>query len=331
VQVESHNLAPVRAKALSVLSKKCGVARSGALISVMSALKAGGHFDKIIASIDTMLKALSDEERQDRKDNDECIEKETKGTQKHEDLEYGIARLQNKIDKLTDRQTKLETQSNNVQLEIENHVSMMEQAKEDREAEHGRFLQSQADDTQAVTLLQQATKALSAYSNNNLLLQKPEFKRSKDLAPEAEFSSKDKHKLANNGILAILAQITENLQRELAEGIKQEASDQDEYEKQRADDRQTHQTLKDNKADLLADIAETKADIEELEQNKANTETERDATVATLKELKPGCDWIRQNFDNRRFLRKQEVEGLMEAKGVLAGADLSGGSFLQRK
>jgi len=331
VQVDSDTLAPVRAKALAVLTKKAKTTRSTALTSVITALKAGGHFDKIIESIDTMIQALNDEETQDRKDNDECIEKETKNKHKHEDLNYGIARLENKIDKLNDRKTKLETQITNVEKETEEHVDMMEQAKADREAAHDRFEQAKADDTAAIALLQQASKALESYSKNNALLQKaPEFKRSKDDAPEAKFSKKDSRKQANNGILAILAQITENLQREIAEGAEQEANDQAEYEKQRADDRQTHQTLKDTRSDLQAEVAETKADIGALEQDKTNTEGQRDTVVDVLKEIKPGCDWIRQNFDNRRFLRKQEVEGLMDAKAVLAGADLSG-SFLQRK
>jgi len=44
-------------------------------------------------------------------------------------------------------------------------------------------------------------------------------------------------------------------------------------------------------------------------------------------EIKPDCDWILENFDERDKKREAEMNGLTEAKSYLAGAKPE---FLQR-
>merc|ERR1719301_98762 len=86
----------------------------------------------------------------------------------------------------------------------------MAQALADREAENQAFTTAKTDDENAIELLGQAIEALSAYGSNNAFLQRrkqPAMEVSEDQAPDATFSSKDNHKDAQNGIVALLTQI----------------------------------------------------------------------------------------------------------------------------
>merc|ERR1719146_484459 len=111
----------------------------------------------------------------------------------------------------------------------------MEQALADREAENQAFTAAKQDDLNAIELLGQAIEALSAYGSNNALLQQPEFEVSEDQAPDATFSAKDSHADAQNGIVALLTQIKENLEIEIGVSTKGGAAATMEYEKLKAD------------------------------------------------------------------------------------------------
>merc|ERR1719335_2082453 len=94
-------------------------------------------------------------------------------------------------------------------------------------------------------------------------------------------------------------------------------------------------------AELMADSQEVRAgDAKALtgkETAKAKTEDElvaaketRSATAIDLKQvqtmisdLHASCDFILQNFDLRKEARTAEIEGLKNAKAVLAGASFS--------
>ena len=68
-----------------------------------------------------------------------------------------------------------------------------------------------------------------------------------------------------------------------------------------------------------------KADLEgKLQEAEASHGLETTALADTVKyisELHASCDFLTANFDARRAARTQEIEGLQNAKAVLAGAD----------
>merc|ERR1719284_1642745 len=111
----------------------------------------------------------------------------------------------------------------------------MAEALADRTAENEAFTSAKQDDLNAIELLGQAIEALSAYGKNNALLQQPAMEVSEDQAPDATFSAKDNHSDAQNGIVALLTQIKENLEIEIGVSTKGEAAATMEYEKLKAD------------------------------------------------------------------------------------------------
>merc|ERR1719311_1281312 len=136
----------------------------------------------------------------------------------------------------------------------------MEEALADREAENQAFTAAKSDDESAIELLGQAIEALSAYGDNNAFLQgkQPAMEVSEDQAPDATFSSKDSHAGAQNGIIALITQIKENLEIEVKEALAFEAKATMEYEEQ--------------VVALDAAIADTDAEITSLTETKEDTE-----------------------------------------------------------
>merc|ERR1719359_1120050 len=271
-----------------------------------------------------MLQTLKDEEAEDIKQRDWCIEERDTERNNRDDLLYDIKQLENKINEEKDATEKAK----------EDLLDDMAQAKADREEENANFLAAKADDEKAIGLLEDATAAMSTYGENNLaLLQKrrqPVFEVSEDQAPDATFSDSGKHKGATDGVIALLKTITENLQNEVAVAIKAEAKATEEFLALSASAKAQDEAYANQIIDLENAIAATDAEIEGDTNTKTDTTGEKDATLEYLQKIKGNCDWIEGAFTKRGEARKKESEGLMNAKAILAGAEGGEFGFLQR-
>merc|ERR1719316_905072 len=203
-----------RVKAYKVLKKLVQGSKNLRLVRLAATVRTAtqGHFDDVIASIDTMIQTLKDEEQEDIKQRDWCIEERDTERNNRDDLLYDIKQLENKIDRAELKKKELNEEKDATEKAKEDLLDDMAQAKADREEENANFLAAKADDEKAIALLEDATAAMSTYGENNLaLLQKrqPVFEVSEDQAPDATFSSADKHKGATDGVIALLKTITE--------------------------------------------------------------------------------------------------------------------------
>merc|ERR1719420_1543059 len=219
----------------------------------------------------------------------------------------------------------------------------MAQALEDRTDENAAFHSAKEDDEKAIGLLEDAITALAAYGENNALVQvpkkhekkagkkQPEFEVSPDQAPDATFSEGDKHSGASDGIVALLTQIKENLENEIALATKSEAKATEEYDAMKASADAQIAAYDKQLTELAAAIAATDAEIEADTNTKTDTEGEKTATEEYLASIKEQCDWIEGAFTKRAEARTKETEGLMQAKAILAGSAGGDFGFLQRK
>merc|ERR1719191_4202 len=277
-----------------------------------------------------MIELLKEEGQEDIEQRDWCIAEQNNQTNHKENLEYEILQLQAKITKAEKKKAELEAEKEKTLEKKADLEEAMAQALADREAENQAFTTAKQDDLNAIDLLGQAIEALSAYGSNNAFLQQPEFDVSEDQAPDATFSSKDNHKDAQNGIIALLTQIKENLEIEVGVADKGEASATLEYEKLKADADATIKSYEEQVVALDAAIADTDAEITSLTETKEDVEGEHKTTVEYLAKIEPNCEWIKAAFTKRAELRTKEAEGLKEAKAILAGAEGGDYGFLQR-
>jgi len=284
-----------------------------------------------------MIQDLRVEEQDDIKARDRCQEEKNKADNEKEDLAYDIKKTGELIERLEAKHGELEKAIAVKQDEIDATNATMAEMLSTRNSEVAEFRQALKDDADAVNLLGQAVEALTAfYTNNKLPLElaqeDPKYSVDEDKAPET-FGGKDYggRKSESGGIIAILSMLKEDLEKEMKTGREDEAAAQAEFEKMRASLTETmnaaikaRTSLEDEKADISEKIADAKGENENNEQMKDDKQGELDA-------MKPSCDWVLSTFDKRREHRKAEIQGLMDAKAMLAGAPAEGAGFLQRK
>mmetsp|Transcript_44489 Transcript_44489/g.94871 ORF Transcript_44489/g.94871 Transcript_44489/m.94871 type:complete len:673 (+) Transcript_44489:122-2140(+) len=334
----SDSTAARRAAVLKTLQDQAHRTHLSGLLAVVARLRQGGQFDQVIAQIEKLMDKLREEEQQDIVDRDECIENENKHSNEKDDLEYEVKKLGNKIEKLEDRKLDLQDRIDAIHVGITDQTTVMEDALTVRTATHDEFLQAKSDDEAAIELLSQAIKVLGKFYKNNALLQRneplvkpPEFDEDPDRAPEANVDKKyEGSQRQNGGIVALLQHLKEQLQNEVAAAVKAEEEDTAAYEKQRVEDRQLREDLKQQAADLGEEKANTEQTITNTEEKKTDTQTHADDVGTELDRIKESCEWIRRTFDKRREMRKAEMKGLRDAKNLLAGQDPNS-AFLQKK
>merc|ERR1719258_813904 len=246
--------------------------------------------------------------------------------------EYKIERTDAKIMKLTSKLEELEgTLQATVQsiLNTKDDIKAMEDA---RKEQHAAFESAKSDDEGAVKLLAAAIESMTAFYKNNkigmgeiqgaaqALVQEPVFEVSADQAPDASFSSSGKSSGESKGIVSIMTMIKEDLEDEISNGVKNEEETQAKYEETLGEANKLLDELRAKKTNLEQSISDTNTEIDEAGVVKEDTQGLLKEEKDYLASIKPDCDWILNSFTERREKRAIELEGLLEAKGMLAGA-----------
>merc|ERR1719159_2118957 len=257
-----------------------------------------GHFDVVIQEIDKMIQVLKDEEQDDIKQRDWCKKQYFENSEEKAELKWLIKNNEAMIVKLDDLIAKLTETLEDTVKEIDATKEQMAKMTEERTDENDAFKEAKKDDEDAIALLEQAIEALSAYYKKNKiemgpvqgsvkLLQEPEFEVSKWQAPDATFSDGGKRKNESKGIISILTMLKEDLEDEIKNGIKDEATAQMEYEKQMEAAKKLLETLAEKKVNLESDISKTEEQKEE-EEGKMATNKESLAINEEQKEDEEG-------------------------------------------
>jgi len=287
-----------------------------------------GHFDKVIKEIDKVIEELKKEEKEDIEQRDDCKEEYQKNELEQADLKWKIGNNEAMITKLEDTIKKLEEAIDQTIEEIETTKEEIKEMEDVRKEENEDFVQAKEDDEAVIKLLKKAIEALSAYYKNNKIEMGPVQGSVKllqesvgDTQPDATFSKKGSRKGESKGIISILTMLMEDAEDEIKNGIKDEVSAQGDYEKKLDAAKKLVESLKEKKKNLEEDKANTeeKKDDEDakLKDNKEDLGTKEEYFK---KDLEPDCEWMFKNFDERRDLRKAELEGLVKAKEYLSGA-----------
>merc|ERR1719160_637938 len=320
-------------KAYSVLKEQARKAHSLRLAALAATVRTGavGHFDAVIKEIDKMIQVLKEEEQDDIKQRDWGKKNYFENSEEKAELKWLIKNNEAMITKLDDLIAKLTETLEDTEKEIEATKEQMAKMTEERTDENDAFKSAKKDDEDAIALLEQAIEALSAYYKKNKidmgpvqgsvkLLQEPEFGVSKWQAPDATFSDKGKRKNESKGIVSILTMLKEDLEDEIKNGIKDEATAQMEYEKQMEAAKKLLETLHEKKVNLESDISKTEEQKEDEEGKMATNKESLAINEEYKKSITPDCDWMLNSFDERRKKRKAEMNGLVTAKEYLTGA-----------
>jgi hypothetical protein len=313
-------------QALRTQAAKTHSLRLAKLASQVQQTKSG-HFDKVLDAIDDVIQTLKDEEADDIKKRDECKDKYQEIESTSKDLEWKIEKNEAKISKL-ERLIADKTEEREATIaKIEQTLEEIKDMEDTRKEENDDFKEAKKDDEDAIELITDAKDALQKFYKENALLQEPEFSASADHMPEFKLSDKGKRKNEAKGIVGLMEILIEDLETEIKNGKKAEEEAQLEFEKNVEAAKKLVKELKTKKTNLKDQIAEHEEDKtnenEDKDDNNDDLQDEKDYKA----EIKPDCDFMLDNFEERAKRREAEMNGLTQAKSYLAGAKPE---FLQR-
>merc|ERR1719482_1254155 len=114
-----------------------------------------------------------------------------------------------------------------------------------------------------------------------------------------------------------------DMDTEMTEAEQGEKDAQKDYEKTMKDSAEKRAEDSKTMTDKQSALAETEGALEQHKSDKMSTGKELMETVKYIAGLHGECDWMLNNYENRKEAREGEVESLKEGMDVLNGAEYS--------
>lgn len=295
------------------------------LARIAGMLLVGNPFERVLIEIAKVKKVLEEEGALDVKTRDWCNAERgrTQGSidtkeQDILDLEGEITQLETDIDH-PDTGLKAAIKEHEDKLEQYRTV-MIEQTKE-RRKESQLNTESINDCVEAAAILQKASALLTKYYDQLSKQRKQYYDASfsqRDPAPPATWDSQYQGQ-SESSVIVLIETIRENTVTEEKSLHQTELEHQQDYE-------DLMQSIKDLEASEQTDLVTAKKNLATKQQelgekrtDKENTQNEVTALNRYLEEIKPGCDFITDNFDTRKSNRDAETSALDVAVQKIQG------------
>merc|ERR1719182_976497 len=323
---KSSKKSSTREKAEKILLKAAKKTGDPKIATLSTRVRLDG-FQKASDDIDGMIADLKKEKESDVKMKDFCIEALHKNEVAIEMKARDIEQLDAKISTLTAEIESLAKSIAALEAEIAEMQVQLKRAGEDRELENQDFQSVVADQRATQQLLEKSLGVLKGFYDKALVQTSASAMQPAGPPPPPGFKTYEKSSGAG-GVMGMLEQIISETKTMEADAIKAETDAQKAYEA----------FVKDTNASMEEKTRDITNKSEEKAVAEADKVSEEEALTAALNELQElmnenadlhkSCDFTLDNFDARQAALDQEIEGLREAKSVLAG---SAEGFLQKK
>lgn len=272
----------------------------------------GSAFRKVLKQIDTQIEFLKAEGEEDVKHKARCLKQMEDSDSAIATLEDTISKAGTKIERMEGRQAEMEDALKTLQGEIKETKKDIVDRQEARDKERKDHLEALKHDQDALVLLDTAMEQIGKFFKENkidtgaALIQRhqAEPEKYKDM-PDAGFKDADYQgaKGSTKGLMGMMESI---------KGDMEALYEKDYGALQELLDTQKEQELTSTKA-----LADLKSDTETKKEFKDDKTDEKTAAEKNKENLNTDCAWVKTNFDSRREKRQAEIQGLVEAKGVL--------------
>merc|ERR1719243_346366 len=274
-------------------------------------------FKKVTEEIDGMIADLKKEKADDVKMKDFCIEALHKNEVETEMKKRDIEALEAKIEDLKAHIDELTKAIATLNAEVEETHMMVKRAGEDRELENKDFQNVVADQRETQKLLTNALNVLKGFYDKAFMQTKQH--QPAGPPPPPGFKKYEKSSGAG-GVMGMLEQIVAETKTMEADAIKAETDAQKAYETFVKD---TNAAMEEKTRDITnksEEKATAEADKVSEEEALATALNEQQELMNENADLHKSCDFTLDNFDARQAALEQEMDGLREAKSVLAGS-----------
>jgi len=308
-------------------------------------LKSAGGFDEVVKMVDDMVVLLGKQQKEDDKQNawcaaefDKSADEEAGHKSKLASVDAALAEQQDAISTLMEEISTLTSSIN----ELDKSVA---DATEQRKEEHQEYIDAMQMNEAAMGLVEKAKNRMQKFYNPTLYKAAPKTERSgeqkiidagsfaqvsvhatSDVAPPPPpetFSGPLAKNEKSAGVIGLMDNIIKDLGNDMKEAENEEKTAQKDYAELMADSQETRAQDAKSLTGKKSTKAETEATLMTTKETRGATSTDLKMTRTYIQDLHASCDFIMQNFDLRKEARNNEVEGLKNAKAVLAGASFS--------
>jgi len=286
-----------------------------------------GVFDKLLPKIDDMVAVLRKEEQDDVKKKSYCKQKQKHLFSKVNDLSVGINRLNISVGKINLHNGEIDDYVGQIVQRIQSIDRMITSEKEQRKKEKELYLEDIADKRRASSMMENAiTEMEKVYKNNlaetrvsHLQVQAQGAKPARRL--QGKGTSHSGQQEETNTIVDMLTMLQQDISNEIKEDEVEDHENQKNSEKKVAGLNEKWRDSQALKADALKDRAagdSKKADLQGQMELRAEDKIQAQSRFDGNQE---DCRYLLRNdgFATRRSNRKAEIQGLQDAKDVLAG------------
>jgi len=293
--------------------------QSMSLARLATAVSTTGHFDKVMNDIDKMIAILRQEEQDDIKQRDTCERQENKNQM--EDLNYEIKKSAAMLARLGDDAKALEDQKDALEADMTSAKKEMKTMSENRQDERDEHLKATKHDQVAVELLEKAISKLSGFYNG---ADKAAFVQKKaDPMPETSFQGKDYkgRQGEGQGIISILTLVKDDIVAEIKVTAKDDGEAQVNFESDYKALMQSWRDMEASKLSVEKRLAQLDLKINDVEEHKGSKEGDLSGEEGLEASIGTNCKWVSTHFATRATKRKNEIDGLVDAKNFLAGME----------
>jgi len=358
IQVTSRDL---RDKALRILKKGKQGKRHHVSIDFISLALRGktAGFEKVIKLMDEMVAMLKKEMVEDENKKEYCLTELDLADDKKKAVTRTISNTEKAIDEVNE---ELGTVTEEIKALEEGIVALDKSVAEatfQRKEENKDYTALMAGNTAAKELILFAKNRMQKFYNPKLYKPPPKRELTEEeritlnmggtLAPTeapggiagtgigfvqvaaetATFHKYGKDSEGGAGVLAMMDMMVADLDKEITAAELEEKDAQGDYEETMKD--AADKRAGDSKD--LSDKADAKAGMEEELQAhtdaKTAAETELKATEDYIETLHKDCDFLLENFAERKEARTGEIDAIGKAKDVLSGAFIQEDSLIQ--
>jgi len=306
-------------------------AHSARLSKVVALLQAENPFDEVLGAIKKMITLIGEEGEADQTKLDFCNSERTDNDAALKKRNKEILALDAKIDGLDNDinnvETGLKKQIADTETSLSENIASQTTETKERTEDNLAYQQDVKNLVKAQSILAKAIKALKTYYDDmeekmegglNAFVQtkkKDDPTPPKGLADDGYSGQSGQ----GNAVLKMLNFILDETNKEEMKAHADEEKSQADYEDSMADLTKKQRQAEKSIVDLQEDLAEKEASLLKANEDLNDTTDDRDSIEDYLAKIKPGCDFITSNFDQREKNRATEKAALEKAVKLIKG------------
>merc|ERR1719160_1646147 len=305
-------------------------------------LKSKGGFDEVVKMIDDMVVLLGKQQKEDEKQKEYCEDEFEKAADEEAATKTKLAQTDATLAEMTDKIGTLMEEISGLTESIAALDKEVADATEQRKEEHAAYVAQMQMNEAAMGLVDKAKNRMQKFYNPTLYKAPPKVEKTMEEkimeagtfvqlrrsdvapppAPEMPSGAVKKNE-KSAGVIGMMDTIINDLGSDMKDMEYEEKTAQKDYAELMADSQETR--AGDTKAltGKTATKAETEATLMTTKEIRSATATDLKQIGTVIADLHAACDFIMANFDLRKEARTNEIEGLKNAKAVLAGASFS--------